>query len=234
MTTPNNAAALERIEKIADWLESFSDNGRYHSIAGPSSGRAFDAAQDLRLSLATLAQPDALTSQPSGEAVAWRFLDEDGKPTSRWADIDEEPMHYRQGKLRAGPYPGTSIQYAQLQPQDHNDNGKGRDNQRQPQGTTSGGSPDYSRPSHPSADAPGVAVDEWLPIESAPKDKGQSRMLLAWADGTVEQGMFLKNETWQGFRPESLRPWPNGQPTHWRPLPAPPAALAPKPEGGHG
>lgn len=74
--------------------------------------------------------------------------------------------------------------------------------------------------------------DAWLPIESAPRDGKQGRMLLAWADGTVEQGMFVNNETWQGFRPESLRPWPDGQPTHWRPLPAPPADAAMAREAG--
>ena len=66
------------------------------------------------------------------------------------------------------------------------------------------------------------ALPQWNPIETAPMDGTQSRMLLAWPDGTVEQGMFLKNETWQGFRPESLRPWPAGQPVKWMPLPEPP------------
>lgn len=49
-------------------------------------------------------------------AVAWRFLDEDGKPTSKWADMDAKPMHYRDGMLTPGAYPGTSIQYAYTTP----------------------------------------------------------------------------------------------------------------------
>jgi len=55
---------------------------------------------------------------------------------------------------------------------------------------------------------------KWQPIETAPKDDTQTRMLLAWPCGAVEQGMYLQNENWQGFRPESLRVWPLGQPTH--------------------
>lgn len=51
-----------------------------------------------------------------GVAVAWRFLDEDGKPTSKWADMDAKPMHYRDGMLTPGAYPGTSIQYAYTTP----------------------------------------------------------------------------------------------------------------------
>lgn len=61
----------------------------------------------------------------------------------------------------------------------------------------------------------------WQPIDSCPRES-QVRILLSWPDGTVEQGMWLKTDLWEGFRPESLRPWPSGKPTHWQPLPEPP------------
>lgn len=64
----------------------------------------------------------------------------------------------------------------------------------------------------------------WHPISTAPRDG--TRVMLFWPDGTSEQGFYLDNSNtptpWQGWRPESGRPWPKGQPTHWQPLPTPP------------
>jgi len=70
------------------------------------------------------------------------------------------------------------------------------------------------------------AVTDWQPIETAPKNDGQE--ILGWDAGN---GVQLCN--WMGY--------PNGdgawwvllefttEPTHWMPLPAPPAALGSTP-----
>lgn len=67
--------------------------------------------------------------------------------------------------------------------------------------------------------------DHWQPIETAPKD-GRSAILL-WGDGQVLPGSYLDNSgsarPWAGWRPPSGAFWPKGQPTHWMPLPTPPA-----------
>ena len=78
-----------------------------------------------------------------------------------------------------------------------------------------------------------IAGECWQPIETCPNVSNQ-RILLAWPDGTVEQGMWLENPGWKGYRPESLRPWPKGAPTHWRPLPAPPTLDSAMQHGGGG
>lgn len=62
---------------------------------------------------------------------------------------------------------------------------------------------------------------QWLPIESAPKD---GTRLLGTRKGskcihTIFWGKYFNREFWRG--------WPqqegNGAPTHWQPIPAPPA-----------
>lgn len=225
MNTPNNAAALERLEQ--KWREEINAFDEAHIDSfDPEDWMAGkrECADELAALRATLAQPDALTSQPSGEAVAWpeRMVNlpcPDGT-TDRIVGFRVEEGSQILGKF------GLSEPIAWLR------------------------SVTVDRHTHPSADAPGVAVDEWRPIESAPKSV---------ADGSRVSGVYLL-----GFVPdEEIDFDPNAcidivwwepllankagtrgkwcrsagstviecKPTHWRPLPAPPAALAPKPEG---
>ncbi len=78
-------------------------------------------------------------------------------------------------------------------------------------------------------DALSALIDSqrWQPIETAPKDG--SYVLLAW-DGQCIMSHWLDNSNttapWKGFTVMGLRPWPKGKPTHWQPLPAPPALPA--------
>ena len=65
----------------------------------------------------------------------------------------------------------------------------------------------------------------WLPIATAPRDG--TRVILFWPlNRRVEQGFYLDNSAanipWSGWRVESMRPMPSGDPSHWQPLPQPP------------
>jgi len=78
--------------------------------------------------------------------------------------------------------------------------------------------------------APAVSPGGWQPIESAPKD----RPAILLVDGMALQGRWIQNE-WYGdwcWRSENVRcrcgGANSGLPTHWMPLPEPPAdALEP-------
>lgn len=73
------------------------------------------------------------------------------------------------------------------------------------------------------ADARVREVQQWQPIETAPKDG--TRVILAWGGKSIG-GFFLDNSRsqipWSGWRTESMVPMPAGQPSHWMPLPPPP------------
>lgn len=63
----------------------------------------------------------------------------------------------------------------------------------------------------------------WQPIETAPRDG--TKIILAWGTETIV-GWYLDNSktviSWEGFRPHSNVAWPQGNPTHWMPLPEKP------------
>jgi len=58
-------------------------------------------------------------------------------------------------------------------------------------------------------------VSEWQPIETAPKDG--TRVLLGFMGGTVLSGSWRHGWAADGSLQNDLRP------THWQPLPNPPA-----------
>jgi hypothetical protein len=75
--------------------------------------------------------------------------------------------------------------------------------------------------------AKAVGAAEWQPIETAPKDG--TWILLWWGDRTVE-GHWLDNShtqfPWAGWKLRSMVVHnPAHKPTHWMPLPDPPAEL---------
>lgn len=61
----------------------------------------------------------------------------------------------------------------------------------------------------------------WRTIDSAPKDG--TRVILAWGGSSVV-GYYLDNRhtrhPWAGWKVPSMEPFPAGQPTMWRPIPA--------------
>lgn len=70
-----------------------------------------------------------------------------------------------------------------------------------------------------------VQGQQWLPIESAPKD---GTHILAWWEGAVHTIWWLDNThtrtPWAGWKVPSLQVMPVGsKPSHWMPLPAAPA-----------
>lgn len=66
------------------------------------------------------------------------------------------------------------------------------------------------------------ALNEWQPIETAPRDG--NNILLFWC-GVVRMGFWLDNsktmQAWDGWVPADRKSF-RDNPTHWRPLPAPP------------
>ena len=79
--------------------------------------------------------------------------------------------------------------------------------------------------------SPQVPVDEreaWLPIETAPKDG--TRLILWWGGKPVLAGWLdnsQRKHPWAGWQTPSLTPRPQGEPTHYMPLPP-----APQTKGG--
>jgi hypothetical protein len=69
--------------------------------------------------------------------------------------------------------------------------------------------------------APAEAGEGWMPIESAPKD---GTVVIA-TDGKAVQESYFSGTAWRASSRQSEL-W--SSPTHWRPLPAPPAALDPR------
>lgn len=74
--------------------------------------------------------------------------------------------------------------------------------------------------------------DEWLPIESAPKDTD----VLLWMDGQSDEsppvivaGQFHNGDEWGWSSSQRPDHWIEGKPTHWRPLPAPPVEIGGEP-----
>lgn len=78
----------------------------------------------------------------------------------------------------------------------------------------------YTTPPAPQVPAP---VDAWMPIDSAPKD-GQ-RLILWWGGKPVLAGWLDNSQCkhpWAGWQTPSLTPRPQGEPTHYMPLPPAP------------
>lgn len=65
-------------------------------------------------------------------------------------------------------------------------------------------------------------VSEWRPIETAPKDDQGSQVLL-WIDGDAAVGYWLEDEWVPNDATVACTAF-IVQPTHWMPLPEPPAA----------
>lgn len=68
--------------------------------------------------------------------------------------------------------------------------------------------------------------DEWLPIESAPKD---GVVILLSTEATIAAGYFEPGSTAFGIAAHwrnSCRDKLSFTPTHWKPLPAPPQAIS--------
>lgn len=66
-----------------------------------------------------------------------------------------------------------------------------------------------------------MAAPAWQPIATAPKDRSA---ILLYEDEAVGLGVFVGYWTgFNGFQPLTSSSW-DAQPSHWMPLPAPPAA----------
>jgi hypothetical protein len=70
--------------------------------------------------------------------------------------------------------------------------------------------------------APAIATPEWLPIDTAPTDG--SHVLIVDA-GVVNEGRHIEGHGWWLAHNDPSDSWGPGQlhPTHWMPLPEPPA-----------
>lgn len=83
------------------------------------------------------------------------------------------------------------------------------------------------------AAAPSVQPDSWQDIGTAPKDGTDVDLFYPGFGRFTEanfEGRGWGRDEWRGTH--TVRFYPSGSPTHWRPLPAPPAApVAQKEEG---
>lgn len=68
-------------------------------------------------------------------------------------------------------------------------------------------------------------MSEWQPIESAPKDG--TKVLAFGPHVNNREGSYIEvTPYWNGLHPRWSVEWMDGfgKPTHWQPLPAPPAS----------
>ncbi len=65
-------------------------------------------------------------------------------------------------------------------------------------------------------------MNKWQPIETAPKEK----KLLFYNPPCYRQGHPKQQTHGAVIRVGYVGDWPNRKPTHWMPLPEPPAAVA--------
>lgn len=76
------------------------------------------------------------------------------------------------------------------------------------------------------------AGDGWQPIETAPKD-GTTTLMGKWHDGErywMASGCIDGDQFWCDFTDADFTPFSHQNPTHWRPLPAPPALQSEQPK----
>ena len=63
-------------------------------------------------------------------------------------------------------------------------------------------------------------MDDWQPIETAPK----TRWILTWRNETIDHCRWIPKDNAFGVPGEWIfPPEPDQSPSHWMPLPAPPA-----------
>jgi hypothetical protein len=76
-------------------------------------------------------------------------------------------------------------------------------------------------------------LKSWQPMETAPKDG--TNVLVCWHDGATASMFAVGHNLGDGRRWQNTHDWLHNErswPTHWMPVPDPPAALASLPQEG--